>query len=210
MYVFSDGDLAVVPKITSFLEEPLMYNESEEHKANIQDFEPENKGYNPTKAYELFKKVYNHLFDADKQKTVEIEFLFAKTQEERVNLARFVKNQLKNCFNQEGKKVEIKVNVVAEWNNFLTIAIALANEAKILICDEPTTALDVSVQKKILYLIKKLQQEKKFSIIFITHDLEVVKYVADRIAVIYAGRIFEYGTTHEVFIIVNIPILGLF
>ncbi|GLH60663.1 ABC transporter substrate-binding protein [Paulownia witches'-broom phytoplasma] len=89
--VFSDGELAVVPKITSFLEEPLMYNESEEHKANIQDFEPENKGYNPTKAYELFKKAYNHLFDADKQKTVEIEFLVAKTQEERVNLARFVK-----------------------------------------------------------------------------------------------------------------------
>ncbi|OIJ45013.1 hypothetical protein [Rice orange leaf phytoplasma] len=106
--------MAVVPKITSFLEEPLMYNESEEHKANIQDFEPENKAYNPTKAYELFKKAYNHLFDADKQKTVEIEFLVVKTQEERVNLARFVKNQLKNCFNQEGKKVEIKVNVVAE------------------------------------------------------------------------------------------------
>ncbi|BAD04110.1 ABC-type dipeptide/oligopeptide transport system, ATPase component [Onion yellows phytoplasma OY-M] len=81
----------------------------------------------------------------------------------------------------------------------IVIAIALANEAKILICDESTTALDVSVQKKILDLIKKLQKEKKLSIIFITHDLEVVKYVADRIAVIYAGRIVEYGTTHEVF-----------
>lgn len=91
----------------------------------------------------------------------------------------------------------------------IVIAIALANEAKILICDEPTTALDVSVQKKILDLIKKLQKEKKLSIIFITHDLEVVKYVAYRIAVIYPGRIVEYGTTHEVFIIVNIPILGL-
>ncbi|KAF5279599.1 hypothetical protein FQR65_LT15347 [Abscondita terminalis] len=73
----------------------------------------------------------------------------------------------------------------------VVIAIALASKPKILICDEPTTALDVTIQAQILDLIKELQEEYKFTVIFITHDLGVVAKLADRIAVMYAGQIVE-------------------
>jgi oligopeptide transport system ATP-binding protein len=81
----------------------------------------------------------------------------------------------------------------------IVISIALANNAEILICDEPTTALDVTIQGQILELIKKLKEERDLSIIFITHDLGVVANVADRIAVMYAGKIVEIGTSEEIF-----------
>ena len=81
----------------------------------------------------------------------------------------------------------------------IVIAIALAMEPEILICDEPTTALDVTIQAQILDLIKKLKEEKGLTIIFITHDLGVVANMADRIAVMYAGKIVEYGNVNEVF-----------
>lgn len=81
----------------------------------------------------------------------------------------------------------------------IVIAIALAMEPEILICDEPTTALDVTIQAQILDLIKKLKEEKGLTIIFITHDLGVVANMADRIAVMYAGKIVEYGDASEVF-----------
>ena len=81
----------------------------------------------------------------------------------------------------------------------IVIAIALAMEPEILICDEPTTALDVTIQAQILDLIKKLKKEKGLTIIFITHDLGVVANMADRIAVMYAGKIVEYGNASDVF-----------
>lgn len=81
----------------------------------------------------------------------------------------------------------------------IVIAIALANNAEILICDEPTTALDVTIQAQILDLINRLKVEKNLSVIFITHDLGVVANVADRIAVMYAGKIVEIGTADDVF-----------
>ncbi len=81
----------------------------------------------------------------------------------------------------------------------VVIAIALACEPEILICDEPTTALDVTIQAKILELIKEIQVERNLSVIYITHDLGVVAKVADYIAVMYAGRIVEKGTVDEVF-----------
>ena len=81
----------------------------------------------------------------------------------------------------------------------IVISIALANNAEILICDEPTTALDVTIQGQILDLINKLKKERNLSVIFITHDLGVVANVADRIAVMYAGKIVEVGTAEEVF-----------
>ena len=81
----------------------------------------------------------------------------------------------------------------------IVIAIALSANPDILICDEPTTALDVTIQAQILELINKLKQERNLSIIFITHDLGVVANMADRIAVMYAGKIVEYGTAEEVF-----------
>ena len=71
--------------------------------------------------------------------------------------------------------------------------------SKILICDEPTTALDVTIQAQILQLIRDLQKELGMSVIYITHDLGVVANVADRVAVMYAGQIVEYGTVEEIF-----------
>ena len=81
----------------------------------------------------------------------------------------------------------------------IVIAIALSANPDILICDEPTTALDVTIQAQILELINKLKKERNLSIIFITHDLGVVANMADRIAVMYAGKIVEYGTVDDVF-----------
>ena len=81
----------------------------------------------------------------------------------------------------------------------IVIAIALSANPDILICDEPTTALDVTIQAQILELINRLKKEHNLSIIFITHDLGVVANMADRIAVMYAGKIVEYGTAEEVF-----------
>lgn len=81
----------------------------------------------------------------------------------------------------------------------IVIATALACDPQILICDEPTTALDVTIQSQILELVKDLQKQRQLSVIFITHDLGVVANVADRIAVMYAGKIVEYGTTEDIF-----------
>ena len=81
----------------------------------------------------------------------------------------------------------------------IVIAIALTANPDILICDEPTTALDVTIQAQILELINKLKKERNLSCIFITHDLGVVANMADRVAVMYAGKIVEYGTSKEVF-----------
>ncbi|WP_061859565.1 ABC transporter ATP-binding protein [Priestia megaterium] len=81
----------------------------------------------------------------------------------------------------------------------VVIAMALASNPKLLIADEPTTALDVTIQAQILELMKDIQKKTDTSIIFITHDLGVVANVADRVAVMYAGQIVEMGTVDEVF-----------
>ncbi len=81
----------------------------------------------------------------------------------------------------------------------IVIAIALAANPDILICDEPTTALDVTIQAQILELINRLKEERQLSVIFITHDLGVVANMADRVAVMYAGKIVEYGTSEDIF-----------
>ena len=81
----------------------------------------------------------------------------------------------------------------------IVIAIALARDPEILICDEPTTALDVTVQARILDLINRIKKERNISVIFITHDMGVVANMADRINVMYAGKIVEKGTADEIF-----------
>ena len=81
----------------------------------------------------------------------------------------------------------------------IVIAIALSCHPKILICDEPTTALDVTIQAQIISLIRDLQKDLKFTTIYITHDLGVVANVADRVGVMYGGQIIEYGNVEEVF-----------
>ncbi len=81
----------------------------------------------------------------------------------------------------------------------VVIAIAVACNPKILVCDEPTTALDVTIQAQILELIRELQTKMAATLVYITHDLGVVANVADRVAVMYAGEIIEYGTVEEIF-----------
>ncbi len=118
---------------------------------------------------------------------------------------------------QEAKELAIqlmgKVGIVDPENRFdeypfmysggmrqrIVIAIALACRPRILICDEPTTALDVTIQAQIIRLIKDLAEEYGFTTIYITHDLGVVANVADVVAVMYAGQIIEYGGVEEVF-----------
>ena len=81
----------------------------------------------------------------------------------------------------------------------IVIAIALAADPEILICDEPTTALDVTIQGQILSLLNRLKQQRQLSLLFITHDFGVVAEMADEIAVMYAGKIIEYGQSEEIF-----------
>lgn len=81
----------------------------------------------------------------------------------------------------------------------IVIAIAVAANPDILICDEPTTALDVTIQSQILELINEIKRKRNISVIFITHDLGVVANMADKVAVMYAGKIVEYGTVEDIF-----------
>ena len=81
----------------------------------------------------------------------------------------------------------------------VVIAIAAACRPQILICDEPTTALDVTIQAQILDLIRELQKDLNMTVVYITHDLGVVANVADRVAVMYAGQIVAYGNVNEIF-----------
>ena len=81
----------------------------------------------------------------------------------------------------------------------VVIAIALACDPELLICDEPTTALDVTIQAKIIELIQRIQQERGISVIYITHDLGIVAKVADYVNVMYAGKIIEKGTVDEIY-----------
>ena len=79
------------------------------------------------------------------------------------------------------------------------IAMAIANDPKVLIADEPTTALDVTVQAQILELIQKIQNEMRAAVVLITHDLGVVARVADRVQVMYGGRVVERGEVHDLY-----------
>jgi oligopeptide transport system ATP-binding protein len=81
----------------------------------------------------------------------------------------------------------------------IVIAIAIAANPDILICDEPTTALDVTIQAQIMELINDIKKKRRLSVIFITHDLGVVANMADKVAVMYAGKIVEYGTADDIF-----------
>ena len=122
-----------------------------------------------------------------------------------------------NCSQEEAKKrtldIMAKVGIPEPEKRFndypfqysggmrqrIVIAIALSCQPKILICDEPTTALDVTIQAQIIRLIKDLQKQLGFTTVYITHDLGVVANVAERVAVLYGGQIVEIGTVEDIF-----------
>ena len=134
---------------------------------------------------------------------------FAQKREEHINKLRITKTEAKRRALEVMKEVGIPLpekrlrqytfEFSGGMRQRIVIAIALTAAPEILICDEPTTALDVTIQAQILELIKKIQKERNISCIFITHDLGVVANMADRVAVMYAGKIVEYGLVDEIF-----------
>ena len=145
-------------------------------------------------------------FDADKRCLEIIDFLKEKASQIVYTLTKRIAKEKAIKLMEEVGIPEARIRYRQYPFEFsggmrqrIVIAIALSANPDILICDEPTTALDVTIQAQILELINRLKREHNLSIIFITHDLGVVANMADRIAVMYAGKIVEYGTAEEVF-----------
>ncbi|MBR3928244.1 MAG: ATP-binding cassette domain-containing protein [Clostridia bacterium] len=145
-------------------------------------------------------------FDADKRCLEIIDFLKGKASQVVYTLTKQIAKKKAIKLMEEVGIPEARIRFKQYPFEFsggmrqrIVIAIALSANPDILICDEPTTALDVTIQAQILELINRLKRERNLSIIFITHDLGVVANMADRIAVMYAGKIVEYGTAEEVF-----------
>ena len=145
-------------------------------------------------------------FDLDKEAVAVIDFLKEKAQAVAYRVTqRVAKSKALKLMEEVGiaepkkRYRQYPFQFSGGMRQRIVIAIALAANPDILICDEPTTALDVTIQAQILELINKIKRERNLSIIFITHDLGVVANMADRIAVMYAGKIVEMGTAEDVF-----------
>jgi len=158
---------------------------------------------------EVITSTGNKEFDRLLAKKHELEEKIEKNNRDFINSTRITKSEAKRLALSVMKEVGIPLPE-KRFNQYpfefsggmrqrIVIAIALTANPDILICDEPTTALDVTIQAQILELINKLKKERGLSCIFITHDLGVVANMADRVAVMYAGKIVEYGTSYEVF-----------
>ena len=145
-------------------------------------------------------------FDGDAQTVAMIDFLKEKAQAVAYRVTHMVaKNKALKLMEEVGipeprkRYRQYPFQFSGGMRQRIVIAIALAANPDILICDEPTTALDVTIQAQILELINKIKKERNLSIIFITHDLGVVANMADRLAVMYAGKIVETGTAEDIF-----------
>jgi len=154
---------------------------------------------------ETGNKEFDELLKSEKEISEQIE----KVKADFVNKTKITKAEAKKLALNVMKEVGIPLpekrfkqypfEFSGGMRQRIVIAIALTANPDILICDEPTTALDVTIQAQILELINKLKKERGLSCIFITHDLGVVANMADRVAVMYAGKIVEYGTSYEIF-----------
>ncbi len=171
------------------------------HDVNVSKVSSNNK----IELIKISDEKYNSLTDEIK----EIEEEILNTKEEFINKTKITKKEAKKMALQVMKEVGIPLperrfkqypfEFSGGMRQRIVIAIALTANPDILICDEPTTALDVTIQSQILELINKLKETRNLSCIFITHDLGVVANMADRVAVMYAGKIVEYGKVNEVF-----------
>ena len=142
-------------------------------------------------------------------KVKDVEQQIKKVKEDYINSTKVTKKEAKKMALEVMREVGIPLpekrfkqypfEFSGGMRQRIVIAIALTANPDILICDEPTTALDVTIQAQILELINTLKRERGLSCIFITHDLGVVANMADRVAVMYAGKIVEYGTAYEIF-----------
>ena len=142
-------------------------------------------------------------------KVKDVEEQIRKVKEDYINSTKVTKKEAKKMALEVMREVGIPLpekrfkqypfEFSGGMRQRIVIAIALTANPDILICDEPTTALDVTIQAQILELINTLKRERGLSCIFITHDLGVVANMADRVAVMYAGKIVEYGTAYEIF-----------
>ena len=136
----------------------------------------------------------NPIMRIGKQITEVIDLPRKQAKEKALNLLREVGiRDPETCFRQ------YPFELSGGMRQRIVIAIALAADPEILICDEPTTALDVTIQGQILSLLNRLKEQRGLSMLFVTHDFGVVANVADDIAVMYAGKIVEYGTAEEIF-----------
>ena len=155
-----------------------------------------NSKYGDVKALEGDRKAQ---YDAEKKKINEAYFAKTKiTKQMAKELALKVMKEV-GIPQPEVRFKQYPFEFSGGMRQRIVIAIALTANPDVLICDEPTTALDVTIQAQILELINRIKEERHMSIIFITHDLGVVANMADRVAVMYAGKIVEVGTAYEVF-----------
>ena len=186
---------------------PLIKENKAKYKARCKVAKKEVKEYKKeVKEKYLYKVNYAKSYLTDK---TEIKETCKKAKQDYISSIKITKAQAKaralkimkevGISNPEKRFRQYPFEFSGGMRQRIVIAIALTANPDILICDEPTTALDVTIQAQILELINRLKQERNISVIFITHDLGVVANMADRVAVMYAGKIVEYGTEDDIF-----------